>query len=175
MAELSAGTNVPNVINVVIEIQRGGRNKYEMDKTTGYLTLDRVNATMLGYPADYGYVPETLCEDGDPLDALLVIDESVPLGVCVPARVLGVLRMVDGGENDEKLVCVAADDITKDHIQDLADLGAEFPRIVEHYYAHYKDWKKDWEGAEVSFNGWGDKAAAKAVVTESVERYESSK
>jgi inorganic pyrophosphatase len=173
MSELSAGAAVPDVVNVVIEIRRGERNKYEMDKDTGYLTLDRVNATMLGYPADYGYVPMTLCEDGDPLDALLVIDESVPHGVAVPSRPVGVLRMVDGGESDEKLICVAADDITKAHIKDLADLGPEFPRIVEHYYAHYKDWKKDWQGADVSFNGWGDAAAAKAVVEDSVKLFES--
>jgi inorganic pyrophosphatase len=83
MAELSAGVKAPETVNVIIEIMRGGRNKYEMDKTTGLLTLDRVNATMLGYPADYGYIPSTLCEDGDPLDVLLVIDESVPLGICV--------------------------------------------------------------------------------------------
>ncbi len=173
MKELTAGSSVPDVINVVIEIRRGERNKYEMDKDTGYLTLDRVNATMLGYPADYGYVPQTLCDDGDPLDALLVIDESVPHGVVVPARPIGVLRMVDGGEGDEKLICVPADDITKDHIKDLADLGPEFPRIVEHYYSHYKDWKKGWQGAEVSFNGWGDAEAAKQVVRDSIKLYES--
>jgi inorganic pyrophosphatase len=174
MSELTAGANAPEVVNVVIEIQRGQRNKYEMDKETGYLTLDRVNATMLGYPADYGYVPMTLCEDGDPLDALLVIDESVPLGVCVPARPIGVLRMVDGGEADEKLVCVPASDITKDHIKDLADLGKEFPKVVEHYYAHYKDWKKDWQGAEVSFNGWGGAAEAIQEVKASIQRYEDA-
>jgi hypothetical protein len=77
MAELTAGAKAPDIVNVVIEIRRGERNKYEMDKDTGYLTLDRVNATMLGYPADYGYVPQTLCDDGDPLDALLVIAARV--------------------------------------------------------------------------------------------------
>lgn len=173
MKELTAGAKAPEVVNVVIEIQRGQRNKYEMDKDTGYLTLDRVNATMLGYPADYGYVPQTLCEDGDPLDALLVIDESVPLGVCVPARPIGMLNMVDGGEADEKLICVPADDITKSHIKDLADLGPDFPKIVQHYYAHYKDWKNDWKGADVAFNGWGDAAAARGVVEDSIKRYES--
>ncbi len=175
MAELTAGKKAPDIVNVIIEIRRGERNKYEMDKETGYLTLDRVNATMMVYPADYGYVPMTLCEDGDPLDALLVIDESVPHGVCVPARPIGVLRMVDDGEGDEKLICVPADDITKNHIKDLADLGEEFPRIVEHYYAHYKDWKKNWAGGDVKFNGWGDAAAAKAVVEDSIKRYEAGK
>jgi inorganic pyrophosphatase len=174
VAELTAGKNAPEIVNIVIEIRRGERNKYEMDKETGYLTLDRVNATMLGYPTDYGYVPQTLCEDGDPLDALLIIDESVPHGVVVPARPIGVLNMVDDGEGDEKLICVAADDITKSHIKDLSDLGPEFPRIVEHYYSHYKDWKKNWQGSPVGFNGWGDAKAAVEIVKQSVELYEKS-
>ncbi len=175
MAEVTAGPKVPDVINVIIEIRRGERNKYEMDKTTGYLTLDRVNATMLGYPADYGYVPQTLCDDGDPLDALLLIDESVPHNTLVPARPIGVLRMVDGGEGDEKLICVAADDITKDYIQDLSDLDPNFTKIVEHYYTHYKDWKKDWQGAEVSFNGWGGADDAKQVIRDSIKLYQAGK
>lgn len=171
MAELTAGSKAPDIINVVIEIRRGERNKYELDKETGYLKLDRVNGTTLGYPTDYGYVPRTLCGDGDPLDALLVIDESVPHNVVVPSRVIGVLYMVDGGEDDEKLICVPADDISKDHIRDLADLGENFKKVVEHFYSHYKDWKKDWEGAEVSFNGWGDAAEARKVVEQSIAAY----
>lgn len=170
MAELTPGMQAPEIINVVIEIRRGERNKYEMDKSTGYLTLDRVNATMLGYPADYGYVPGTLCEDGDPLDALLIIDESVPHGVVVPSRPIGVLRMIDGDDHDEKLIVVPADDVSKDHIQDVSDLGSNFKSVVEHYYAHYKDWKNGWKGAKVSFDGWGGAEAAIEVVKESIER-----
>lgn len=170
MAAISYGDNAPDVINVIIEIRRGERNKYEVDKESGMLMLDRVNITMLGYPTDYGYVPDTLCEDGDPLDALLVIDESVPHGVVVPARPIGVLNMIDDGESDEKLICVAADDNTKAHIKEVADLGPEFAKIVEHYYAHYKDWKKDWKGSPVSFNGWGDAASAREIVSQSIEK-----
>lgn len=170
MQELTAGQNAPDVINVVIEIRRGeGQNKYEVDKTTGRLFLDRVNATKLKYPADYGYVPETLCEDGDPLDALLVIDESVPQGVVVPSRAIGVLYMVDDGENDEKLICVAADDITSEHIKEVDDLGAHYKKQVEHFYSHYKDWKKDWHGVDVHFNGWGDAKAAREVIAKSMK------
>ncbi|MDR1032952.1 MAG: inorganic diphosphatase [Candidatus Nomurabacteria bacterium] len=173
MGQISYGEDAPNTVNLIIEIKRGeGRNKYEMDKETGYITLDRVNGTMLGYPADYGYVPGTLCEDGDPLDGLLVIDESVPQNVVVPVRPIGVLYMVDDGENDEKLICVPADDISKDHIKDLNDLGKNFQKMVEHFYSHYKDWKKDWTGVDVHFNGWGDAAAAKKVIEESIERAE---
>ncbi len=164
------GKKSPEIVNVIIEIRRGERNKYEMDKDTGAITLDRVNPLAMGYPTDYGYVPETLCDDGDPLDALLIIDESVPHGVVVPARAIGVLRMIDDGEGDEKLICVAADDVTKSHIREVADLGADFTKVIEHFYSHYKDWKKDWNGSPVSFDGWGDAAAARVVIGESVDR-----
>jgi inorganic pyrophosphatase len=110
-----------------------------------------------------------MCEDGDPLDGLLIIDESVPHGTVVPARPIGVLYMIDDGEKDEKLICVPADDVSKDHIKDLKDLGENFQKVIEHFYAHYKDWKKGWTGSPVSFDGWGDAEAAKKVVLDSIE------
>lgn len=168
MSELSHGDKAPEVVNVVIEIRKGERNKYEVDKDTGRLFLDRVNATMLGYPADYGYVPDTLCDDGDPVDALLIIDESVPHGVVIPSRAIGVLYFEDDGEMDEKLVVVADDDVTKSHLKEVDDLGPEFKKIVEHFYKHYKDWKKDWSGVKAEFKGWGDAAAAKKVIEQSI-------
>jgi len=171
MADVSYGKDAPDVINVIIEIQKGSVNKYELDKETGKLFLDRVNGTSsLGYPADYGYVPDTLCEDGDPLDAMIIIDESVPQGVVVPARPIGVLNMVDDGEGDEKLICVANDDVTKNHIQDVSDLGSNFKPMIEHFYTQYKAWKKEWKGTPVSFNGWGDASEAKQVIRASIKR-----
>jgi inorganic pyrophosphatase len=178
MAEspVTIGDKAPDLVNIIIEIQKGGgRNKYEFDKETGKLTLDRVNATTAGYPADYGYVPDTLCDDGDPLDALLIIDESVPHGTVVPARPVGVLYMVDDGEGDEKLICVPAKDISKDHIKELTDLEPNFKMRVEQFYKHYKDWKNDWKGIEVKFNGWGDAAAAKKVVNDSIALAKNAK
>lgn len=77
--------------------------------------------------------------------------------------------MIDDGEADEKLICVPVDDISKDHIQELADLGSSFTKTIEHFYRHYKDWKKDWQGVEVSFNGWGDATAARKVIQDSIE------
>ena len=145
MSDVSYGDDAPNVVNVIIEIQKGSRNKIEMDKKTGKLFLDRVNGTYLGYPTDYGYVPDTLCDDGDPLDALVIIDESLPHGVVAPVRPVGVLYFEDDGEMDEKLICVPADDISKDHIKTLDDLGESFKKNLEHFYTHYKDWKKDWK------------------------------
>ncbi len=171
MAEtLPAGANAPDTVNVIIEIRRGERNKYEYDKVSGRLVLDRVNGTMLGYPTDYGYVPQTLCEDGDPLDALLIIDESVPHGVVVPSRPIGVLRMVDDGEGDEKLIVVPADDVSKEHLKDIKDLGPNFQKAIEHFYSRYKDWKNDWKGAKVEFNGWGGAEEAKQIILDSMKR-----
>ena len=168
--DVSYGDDAPKTINVVIEIRKGEKNKYEFDKETGRLFLDRVNGTTLGYPSDYGYVPQTLCEDGDPLDALLLIDESVPHGTVVPSRPIGVLYFEDDGEMDEKLIVVPADDISKDHIRDLADLGENFKKVIEHFYRHYKDWKKDWKGVPGELHGWGDAAAAEEVITDSIKR-----
>ncbi len=170
MAALSYGEDAPNTVNVVIEIQRGSRNKIEVDKATGRLFLDRVNGTLLGYPTDYGYIPDTLCDDGDPLDALVVIDESLPHGVVAPCRAVGVLYFEDDGEMDEKLICVPADDISKDHIQSLDDLGEAFKKNLEHFYSHYKDWKKNWQGVSAKLKGWGDAAAARKVIEDSIER-----
>lgn len=168
------GSDVPNVVNIIVEIQKGGgRNKYELDKNTGRLTLDRVNGTTATYPADYGYIPGTLCQDGDPLDALLLIDEPVVHGAVVPARPIGVLYMVDEGQADEKLVCVPADDISQSHISDLSDLsaeGANFKKAVEHFYKHYKDWKNGWQGVSVDFKGWGGSDEARKVIQESLNR-----
>ncbi len=170
MADVSYGDDAPNAVNVIIEIQKGSRNKIEVDKKTGRLFLDRVNGTLLGYPTDYGYVPDTLCDDGDPLDALIVIDESLPHGVVIPARPVGVLHFEDDGEMDEKLICVPADDISKDHIKTLDDLGEAFKKNIEHFYSHYKDWKKDWKGVSAVLKGWGGPDEAKKVIEDSIAR-----
>ena len=169
--QVPIGDNAPSEFNVVIEIRRGDRNKYEIDKSNGRLTLDRVNVTALGYPADYGYVPETLCEDGDPIDALLVIDESVPHGVVVPCRVVGVLHMVDDGQADDKLIVLPVDDVSQNDVQDLEDLGEHFRQVVEHYYRHYKDWKNNWQGAQVSFNGWGGASEGRQSLEAAITMY----
>lgn len=170
MADVSYGDDAPQVVNVVVEIQKGNVNKYELDKKTGRIFLDRVNGTAsMGYPADYGYVPDTLCDDGDPLDAMIIIDESVPHGIVVPSRPIGVLYMVDDGEGDEKLICVARDDVTKSHIKSVEDLGDNFKPMIEHFYVQYKAWKKNWHGTPVKFNGWGNAAEAQEVIKKAIQ------
>lgn len=173
--DLSYGDDAPDTVNVVIEIPRGTRrNKYEVDKKTGRIFLDRVNGAHFYCPYDYGYIPDTLCEDGDPLDALVIIDEPLFPGVVVPVRPIGVLYMVDDDEKDEKLICVAADDISKDYLKNVDDLGEDFKKALEHYYHHYKDWKKDWQGVPFESNGWGNTEAAKAIIKESIARAQKS-
>lgn len=172
MADLSYGDKAPEIVNVIIEIPRGTRrNKYEVDKATGRIFLDRVNGVHVTFPQDYGYIPDTLCEDGDPLDVLIVIDEPLFPGVVVRARPIGVFYMVDDGEKDEKLICVPADDVSKDYLKNVDQLGDNFKKAIEHYFGHSKDWKNDWKGVKFSSDGWGDVEAAKKIIAESIERY----
>lgn len=164
--DVRIGDKAPETVNVIIEIPRGTlRNKYEADKDTGVIVLDRVNNVEMAYPFDYGFVPDTLCEDGDPLDALVLIDEPLFPGVVVPVRPIGIVRMIDDGEGDEKLICVPAKDASKDYLTEVDQLGPEFKGRVEHFYTHLKDWKNDWKGVPVSFDGWGDAAAAREHIS----------
>jgi inorganic pyrophosphatase len=162
--QIPLGDKAPQVVNVVIEIPRGSGNKYELDKDTGAIFLDRVQPTTMKQPYDYGFLPQTLGDDGDPLDAMIVIDEPLYPGVVVPSRVIGVMYMVDDGENDEKLICVADDDKHHEHVQSVDELGGHVKKKVEHYFAHYKDL----QDKEVKITGWGDKAEAYALI----ERYQ---
>ncbi len=154
------GDKAPQEVNVIIEIPRGSGNKYEVDKESGMIFLDRVQPTNLKQPCDYGYIPQTLGDDGDPLDALVIIDEALYPGVVVPARVIGVLYMIDGGEKDEKIICVAADDKHYEHVEDLSDLGKHLQDKVRHYFEHYKDLQHK----KVEITGWGNRSEAINVI-----------
>lgn len=166
LKKVGIGTKAPDVVNVIIEIPRGQlKNKYEVDKETGVIFLDRVNNVAMTYPYDYGYVPETLCDDGDPLDALVLIDEPLPVGVVVPCRPIGMLKMIDDGEGDEKLICVASKDATKDGLKEVDELGEDFKKYIEHFYRNYKAWKNDWQGVKVEFAGWTGAAEAREHIT----------
>lgn len=166
LKNVGIGDNAPEIVNVIIETSRRSHNKYEMDKDTGVIFLDRVQQTFLNNSdgADYGMVPGTLGEDGDALDALLLINESVPSGVAVRCRVLGFMKMVDDGENDEKLVVVADDDEFYRHYQDIDDVPEHWKKAVQHSFEHYKDLK----GKTVSVNGWATKAEAHELIKRSL-------
>ena len=154
--------------DVTIEVPKGQRNKYEVDHKTGRLRLDRYLYTPMGYPTDYGYIEETLGEDGDPLDALMLLPESVHPGVIVQGRAVGMFKMVDDAGGDDKVICVPAGDHRWDHINDLADVPADELDAIKHFFIHYKDLEpgKFVEGAD--FVG---RAEAEAEVQRSRVRF----
>ncbi|MBC3185717.1 inorganic diphosphatase [Corynebacterium sp. zg-331] len=153
-------------VEVTVEIPKGSRNKYEVDHETGKVYLDRYLFTPMAYPADYGFIDGTLGEDGDPLDALVLLPESVLPGVIVKARPIGVFKMTDEAGGDDKLLCVL-DDVRYEHIQDIADVS-EFTRSeIEHFFVHYKDLEP---GKEVHGSGWAGKDEAARILAEAIER-----
>ena len=154
--------------DVTIEIPKGQRNKYEIDHKTGRLRLDRYLYTPMGYPADYGYIEDTLGADGDPLDALVLLPESVHPGVIVAARAVGMFQMVDDAGGDDKVICVPAGDHRWDHITDLGDVPGHELDSIKHFFIHYKDLEpgKFVEGAD--FVG---RAAAEAEIERSRVRF----
>ena len=156
-------------IEVTIEIPKGSRNKYELDHETGKIYLDRYLFTPMAYPLDYGFIDGTLGEDGDPLDALVILPEPVLPGVIVPARVLGVFKMTDEAGGDDKLLCVI-DDPRWAHLQDIEDVSQFQRDEIEHFFVHYKDLEPN---KEVTGSGWGNKTEAEKIHAEAIARYKS--
>ncbi|WP_026917518.1 inorganic diphosphatase [Gordonia shandongensis] len=153
---------------VTIEIPKGGRNKYEIDHETGKVYLDRYLYTPMGYPADYGFIDHTLGEDGDPLDAMVLLPESVFPGVIVKARVVGMFTMTDEAGGDDKLLAVPAGDPRWDSVQDIADVDDYELKAIAHFFEHYKDLEP---GKEVTAGGWVGKDRAIVVAQEAVDRF----
>ncbi|MFD1714851.1 inorganic diphosphatase [Amnibacterium flavum] len=153
--------------DVVVEIPKGSRNKYEVDHETGRVYLDRVLFTSFVYPVDYGYFEGTLGGDGDPLDALVLLEYPIFPGVGVKVRPVGVLRMSDEAGSDEKILVVPHKDPRWSHIQDLTDVPEQTRNEIEHFFRRYKDLEP---GKFVNIDGWGDAAEAEKLVVESIER-----
>ena len=154
-------------VEVTIEIPKGSRNKYEIDHETGKVYLDRYLFTPMAYPADYGFIDHTLGEDGDPLDALVLLPESVFPGVVVKARILGVFKMTDEAGGDDKLLCVV-DDPRSERYQDIGDVEQHIKDEIEHFFTRYKDLEPN---KEVTGSGWGDKSEAEEIHKEASERF----
>lgn len=132
------GKQSPDVVNGIIEIPQGSRAKYELDKDSGMLILDRVIYSSMYYPANYGFIPRTYCDDGDPLDILVLTKiDVVPLCI-VPSKVIGAMQMLDQGEKDDKIIAVAAGDMSVNHLNDISDLGAHFVRELKNFFEDYK-------------------------------------
>jgi inorganic pyrophosphatase len=147
--------------DVFIEIPRGSRNKYEVDHASGRIRLDRTLFTATQYPADYGFVPDTLGQDGDPLDAMVLVAEPTFPGCLIRSRPVGMFRMTDEMGGDDKILCVPAGDPRHEHLQDLGDLP-EFDRLeIEHFFLIYKELEP---GKSVAGTSWADRAAAEAEV-----------
>ena len=161
------GPHPPEEVTAVIEIPRGSRNKYELDKEHGLLKLDRVLYSAVHYPGDYGFIPRTLHEDGDPLDILVRINEPTFPGCQIDVRPIGVLRMRDRGEPDDKILAVPSHDPQHNEYYDIADLPGHYLKEVEHFFLIYKDL----EGKRMEIGGWEKSDAAMRVITASIERY----
>lgn len=163
--------DTPNKFNVIIEIPaNSGTIKYEIDKDTQCLTVDRFMKTALQYPANYGYVPETLCGDGDPLDVLVMTPEPLVPGCVLEARPVGVLHMSDEAGQDSKLLALPTEKACPilAGIQDISDVPELELDRIKHFFERYKDLD---EGKWVKLDGYGDKAAAVAEVEESIRLY----
>ncbi|MDB5194798.1 MAG: Inorganic diphosphatase [Parcubacteria group bacterium] len=154
-------------MNVIIEINKGSKNKYEVDKKTGLIALDRVLHTAQDYPFDYGFVPQSLWHDGDPLDVVLLTTYPLAPGILVKARPVAVIHMVDGGEKDEKVVAVPIEDPRFDVLKDLADVNPHTMKEIEHFFLTYKKL----QNKEVSINGTEGREAAEAAFLEGVKLY----
>ena len=162
------GVNPDKTLKVVIEIPKGSHHKVEWDRKAGYFILDRIEPPIFAKPANYGFIPQTLDQDGDELDALVVSESPLPLGVVVPrAKVLGVIKYTDDGEADHKIICVPGDDRHSGDYQHLDDLGKVWLDQIIHHFKHMKDLKKP---GSVSVDGIGDAAEAWQVIRECQEQ-----
>jgi inorganic pyrophosphatase len=163
--EIEPGTK--EEMNVIIEIPKGSKNKYEIDKKTGLIALDRVMHTSQDYPVDYGFVPQSLWHDGDPLDVVVLSTYAFAPGILVKARPVAVMHMVDGGERDEKIIAVPVEDPRFSEVKDLENVNQHTLREIEHFFTTYKNL----QNKEVVINGFEGKKAAEEAFDESVELY----
>jgi len=155
------------LVNTVVEIPEGSRLKVEWDRQRAAFMLDRVEPKIFAKPCNYGFIPQTLDEDGDELDTLIICPEPLTTGVWLEARIIGVLRFEDDGEVDDKVVVVPADNRDDDRINSLDDIP-QLVKQLEHHFTHYKDLKKP--GSTI-VKGWGDVEEAKVIVKQCIDRY----
>ncbi len=171
---VSTGRDVPNDFNVIIEIPMNADPiKYEVDKTTGALFVDRFMMTAMHYPCNYGYVPHTIAGDGDPVDVLVITPFPVAVGAVIRCRAIGVLRMQDEAGEDSKLLAVPIEKVLPSgrNLQTVEDLAPERRLQIEHFFSHYKDLEP---GKWVKVLGWGDAAAAGQEILDGVKAYQSA-
>jgi inorganic pyrophosphatase len=162
-----------DAMNVIIEIPRESHNKYEIDKATGLIKLDRANYSSAAYPFDYGFVPQTLWDDGDALDVIVLTTYPLDVGVLVSARPVALLNMIDGGDADDKVIAVPVDDKRWDDVQDIKDLNAHTLKEIQHFFETYKQLKG--KPVEVRIHGSKGKAEAEAAFERARKMYAEKK
>lgn len=158
------------IINALIEIPKGSRNKYEFDKETGRIKFDRMLFSAMHYPSDYGYIPDTLALDGDALDVLILVWEPTFPGCMMEAKPVGVFHMQDEKGKDEKVLCVPTGDPLWNHIESLDDVPPHLLKEIEHFFSAYKELEKK----KTAVEGWGDKAEAIEIIEQCRKRYQES-
>lgn len=167
---ISTGRNPPDEVNVIVEVPVGGEPvKYEMDKASGALVVDRFLYTAMRYPGNYGFIPHTLSDDGDPIDVLIANQRGIAPGAIIAVRPVGVLKMQDEAGGDEKIIAVPVPRLTRryEHVVNYTDLPDITLRQIQHFFEHYKDLEdKKW----VQVVGWGDAAEAKDMISKAMER-----
>lgn len=165
--DVTFGDNSPKTVNAIIEIPKGNRAKYELDKDSGMLMLDRVLYSSVYYPANYGFIPRTYCDDHDPLDILVICQVKIVPMCIVSAKVIGVMRMIDGGEADDKIIAVAEGDPSVNHINDISELPEHFISELKNFFEDYKKLEKK----KVIVEEFQNREVAQDIVRKSIEDY----
>lgn len=165
--DVALGDKAPEQFNVIIEIPRGSLNKYEIDKETGMIALDRVSHTAQSFPFDYGFAPKTLWDDGDALDVIVLTTEPLFPGILVKVRPVGIMGMIDSGDSDDKVIAVPVDDPRFAHVQDIQDVNQHTLKTIQHFYENYKKL----QDKEVTVSGFKGKEDSFAAVKRSVVLY----
>ncbi|EMJ97676.1 inorganic diphosphatase [Leptospira alstonii] len=168
--DISPGDQVPEFVNGIIEIKRGSRAKYEVDKEYGILKLDRVLYSSFYYPANYGFIPQSYCGDHDPLDILVLSQVELEPLCLVKSKVIGVMRMLDSGEEDDKIIAVAANDMSVNHINDISELPPHFTLELKHFFEDYKKL----ENKTVVIEDFQNAELARKIVLDSLELYKKT-
>jgi len=167
--DIPLGEKAPEEFNVLIEIPRGSHNKYEIDKESGLIKLDRVNYSAATYPCDYGFAPQTLWDDGDALDVIVLTTNPIPPGILVTVRPVGIMKMTDDGESDDKVIGVPVEDIRFDHVEDLEDINKHTLKELQHFFEQNKKLKK--KPVEITVHGFSNRAEAIVAVNRSIDSY----
>lgn len=165
--KLPAGPHVPYTVYCIVEIPKGSRNKYEYSKSAGVIKLDRVLYSPMHYPSDYGLIPRTYAEDGDPLDILVMVNEPTFAGCVIETRPVAIFHMLDRGDPDDKILAVPATDPLFDDYKNINDLPKHFLNEVAHFFETYKQL----QGIQVTPQGWEDSEVARSTILKSIDRY----